>query len=147
MKYNITLGDWSGDGHEKTETFIVKIPKKFSSSDLSSSYEKSVAEFGFKLSDIAKNYDDNEVPAKIAEKLISAGFNADLFDTLDEGDYKGRYFIISDEFVDLIMFMVGRHLDDFSWKLIEDSRPSLVGGYDAIIENRSSVGYGLFDNY
>lgn len=142
-KYEITLGDWSDDGHGKTMTTIVDIPDSISVEDLKDSYSKSVEEFGFRLEAIAEEYEDNVVPAVYAENLIAAGFYAENFDILDEGEYAGKYYIGTDGLLELSMFMIGRHIENFTWSsLTETDIPILIGGYNAILEK--STGYGLF---
>jgi len=56
MLYNVVLGDWSGDGHEKTTVaYKINIPNELANRNiLSESYHKNRTIAGFGYEDIAK---------------------------------------------------------------------------------------------
>lgn len=81
---NLVVGDWSGDGHNKTEQSTIKcnIEKK----ELEKAYKKGTKKIGFDLTqEVCEEYEDMSMPITIAEKLKAAGIDPLEYAEQEEG--------------------------------------------------------------
>lgn len=89
MLVNLVLGDWSGDGHEKTDSVTYKV--NLSETELKASFETGlsildnnkdgVKRRGYSLP-ICEDYEDSRLPADFLVKLKACGL--DPIDYIDE---------------------------------------------------------------
>lgn len=158
MKFKMIFGDWSDDGHGKTETVYVEVPDAITQEMMRENYEKNKQRFGFGYNDFACDYEDGTISAKQVEVLTNAGLDfiqeSDVdWDTLDykrpvvykrdNGDYAlSGDDVMPDSLLPLCMFIIGDGIPGWDWKYLEEDTPVLVGGYEAI--SRDFAGYGLF---
>jgi hypothetical protein len=64
------LGDWSGDGHEKTSTFVYDSNKPLD--ELEAAYHKASSILGFDLiNDVARDYEDSRIKTLYLDRLIN----------------------------------------------------------------------------
>ena len=139
-KFQVIVGDWSGDGHEKTQTFLVVVDDRFTSEILAANYRKNVAELGVDPTTFAAEYEDRSIPADVAKILDSYG--------VVYNEYKGESFMEDDAMTrvgmfNIMMFLFGHGLEGFSWEQEFTNYPVLVGEYRSAI-GPEAVGYGLF---
>jgi len=153
-RFKIAVGDWSGDGHGKSDDYTVEVPDKFTTEILGANFEKNVADFGFGPSDFAYKYDDSTCSPEKFEVLRDKGFfdlNYDPNDYDDDFDgifweqsTKGDYFVGEPEVMaKIVMFYFGYGLEDFSWEFVGEDIPYLLGHYSQVTKT-TSVGYGLY---
>jgi hypothetical protein len=133
-KRKITLGDWSGDGHNVTEVFIVDIPEEFTAEILGSNYRKNVLKLGINPEQFANEYEDSTVPEDVAEKLKQHGIE------LEEDD--GTPYISRKQMVKTLMLLFGYGLNGFTYDIISENLPELVG--PGSYGGPNGVGYGLY---
>lgn len=129
--YCVTLvvGDWSRDGHEKTDT--ISIESNLSPKDIEKAYKKGTKKIGVDLSKtIVADYECNVMSSADVAKFVAAGF--------DLQEFLGAYYEINedgslelgvDEFVDLYLFVVKTGNADFISKRIEPYSNINIGGY------------------
>jgi len=67
MTFKLTLGDWSGDGHNITRSFFFNTNKTVA--ELEQIYEDNSAELGFDIFDYCSDYDDTKIPREDFNKL------------------------------------------------------------------------------
>lgn len=143
------IGDWSGDGHDKSDKIIVSV----SASDVSdeallNSYQKSVDEFGHDLFKSFESYEESSISDDLFFKFVGAGFDPERMES-------NLFAITTDpeepEFdpVALMMWYIGKNIEGFEWSIVQDDYPTLLGGGDdSILANgdrdRGSYGYGLY---
>ncbi len=143
MKYKITVGDWSDDGHGKTETFIVDVVGA-SRKQMFDNYKRNVDRLGFDPQNIANEYEDSYWPREAVEKLQEVGFPfPEEFDIDDE--YYSDWLDL-EMYVNLIMFFMTNGLN-VAWGIVKgEEMPTLIGGYDGYKSDRhtSHFGYGYF---
>ncbi len=145
MDYKIIAGDWSDDGHGKTETYIIEVTSLHSLKEMQKNYARNCEKWGHTLDGVAADYEDNSVPEDLIEKMRADGSvwaeTADLniYDDPSLDTYSAMNFVM--DFIGLNMPKYNG--EAFAWhKKGDDSMPLLVGGYSAQIEK--SFGYGLF---
>lgn len=140
------IGDWSDDGHGKSDKIIVNIEGvDVSDEALQASYEKSKQDLGVDILKLFSSYEENTLPYGVYDKFVSAGFTP-----LEERD--PRYYVWVDDSdvcgLQLFMWFIGQNLEYFKWQEIDVVYPCLVGGYNTIIKEEhgvsSSYGYGFF---
>lgn len=152
----LTIGDWSGDGHSQTKQVIVKISGADVSDDrLKNNREAAARASNVKLENICKEYEDATIITEDLQQLVNAG----IIDLDDERLYAGNQLgiwvdaadfkivfkeSIKAERIDsvaLIMAYAGYTLDDFQWERLEFD--TVLGNHRAPL---GSFGYGLFYN-
>lgn len=68
-KIKFTLGDPSGDGHEKSDSFVVQ--SNLDVNTLQTLHQSVKKELGFDIRDIAGEYEEHSIKSHILSKLIS----------------------------------------------------------------------------
>lgn len=127
------MGDWSLDGHEKTEPLYVK--STHGSADIAEAYAKACNDTGFVLhKQVACKYDDFQLHKHASKKLGKLGF--DLTSITDHD------FLTIDDLFRMFMFMV--NLGNSSIQMVpvelEDETFFLAG-----VDGRNfQLGYGVF---
>lgn len=119
---NLILGDWSHDGHEKTETITIKT--NLSKEQIKSAYIKGSNLIGVDLIDeVAAEYEDSTLSLEYLEKFKKAGFepNEDMF-------YKGFYELDTEEYTNLYFFVLKKGNENFEYEIIENEDID-IGGY------------------
>ena len=137
-KFRVVIGDWSGDGHNETKTYVVVVDDKFTMEILGANYKKNVEELGINPTTFVDEYEDGTVPASVADKLQALGVQ---YTTEEYGD--GENIFTTQGMLDIMMFMFGYGLVDFNWgQEPEITYPILAGGYGSAI-GTDNIGYGL----
>ena len=131
-RISLVIGDWSHDGHEKTEDIDIRC--NFTTKELHAAYKKGTEKLGFDfIATVAVEYEDDRLPADKWEKLTKLGLKLDYelepFDDLDgeEDDYR----IDSITYAEIIMFICSLGSPDLTYKFIEKDYSDNwhVGGY------------------
>lgn len=140
MKFNITIGDWSGDGHQIREEFLIN-----SNVDdinvIREAYFNSTDVIGFELGELCNNYAERTIDEWI-QPLINKLIN-EFYE-----DYKISYECL--EPIDLVYIIISAIMKtDNSIKLEIANRdeyiPSLqFYGFDEKGRHLEMPGYGLF---
>lgn len=155
----INLGDWYGAGHRISEKIIVELRgEDLSDETLSANYTDTSSALSIDLRTVCCEYKENSISAAFYEQLLEMGFEPDtsnpdprpfieVTDVVADSDDQSS--IIRLDPVELVMFYVGNKIKDFSWSRLEESYPTLLGGYNTILKQNADVlstsfGYGLF---
>jgi hypothetical protein len=72
-KYKLTIGDWSGDGHEKTE--IIFLETNRSSKEIDELYKKSASLTGIEFKKLFKDYEEYSLNKDVIEAFQKHGIN------------------------------------------------------------------------
>lgn len=141
---NLVVGDWSGDGHSKTET--VTVSSNLDKSAVLKAYKKGTKKLGFDLSqDVAADYEDNVVSKEQWEKFAAAGLTledlfgsskGDIDDATEDlaGEEAPGFGVYAEAFAHLWLFIVRQGDSNFRYSINETDSPNINIG-----------GYGLFD--
>lgn len=134
-KWKITLGDWSDDGHGKTETFVIEtnVPFKY----IVEYYKKSVEKYLDFSTYVCAEYGDSSINMEQIELFESIGMDMSYykeeFDNEDE-----RFWVAKEDYVDLLLMFVGLSSNKkIEYSIITDKLPEFV-------RHASMFGYGLF---
>lgn len=138
MNYKIVVGDWSGDGHNKTEDFIVSVNK--TKKEILEAYKRTEKDTRVSLTDkLFAEYEDNFMSIEVANSLKKYGvdFNEvdmhiEYCDNDDEYDLPEGYNFTPEGAVVLFMEMAKVNLPDMKYKLLEFE------------ELTKGIGYGFF---
>ena len=146
-----TFGDWSNDGHGRTQEALVELEgEDVSDEAIRNAFLRSQNRFGFNVLEWCSDYEESTVPTDEMDKLVEAGFDPTQFygysspsADYDNGSEWGQEF----DFGAAILFFIQQSLD-FKWAYVTDDYPSLFGDGSGAIDNirqySSFVGYGLF---
>lgn len=139
-QHKIILGDWGGDGHTETSSYLLEIPDQFTTNILVKNYYKNSAELNVDPTTFAVEYEDNIIPVDVVESLVAAGLPLEEFtDSYEEGVGAAT---TPNEMLNILMFLFGRGLEGFTWKHAQSEVSVLIGNFKAPID---SVGYGLYE--
>lgn len=151
-KISLVVGDWSQDGHNQCETYLVKIKgEDVSDEALKESFDKSNKEFGINLYDLFKEYEESSIDSNLMDKFVTAGFDPEhqapgQFFYWEEGDFvdEGETSVVS-----LVMWYIGRNIKGFDWQSIDKNFPAILGGRNPAVpksddDRTAFFGYGLF---
>jgi hypothetical protein len=125
---SLVLGDWSGDGHEKTETIVLR--SNLTNKQIEDAYKKGTNKVGFDfIRTIANEYEDNVISAEKLDALIELGLKD--FDRIGDDTDEDDYNLDTDSFADIYLFIVKLGNEDFEYKiLVGESNPEIrIGGY------------------
>ena len=125
---NLVMGDWSGDGHSKTETITIlsNIDKKAVEKAYKAGTKKTNVNFS---DDVASDYEDSTLPTEVVTKLAEHGFKIEDYSEDEEPTDRG-YGIWTDGYALAWLFIAGVGNPDFKFEVIEDDSPNInIGGY------------------
>lgn len=124
---NLTAGDESQDGHEKTETITVSC--NLTKAQLEKAYRAGTKKLGFDLSaDVAREYEDSSVSEGFVKKLRAAGIDPTEFLEQDDGDWSFGYSATS--FIELWLRIATLGNPSLVFEHMSETSPSIfVGGY------------------
>ena len=135
MKIKMQIGDWSNDGHNQSQDYILSIT---GSTNLEKDYVAGMRKVGFDLTEYCLDYEDNYVPKALIDKVWELGFEfktecyrPDFADEPDN-DLTGLW---ADEYVDLYMTIAAIGNNNLKYEIVGDDLKIIRPG-----------GYGLFYN-
>ena len=123
----VILGDWSGDGHNITETYIVEI--SCTNEELQEFYRNAVKKSGIQFENICEEYEDAVISGEIISTLTKLGVKIPEFDCdyEDENDFIAE----PDNYLELLLNFC-KLGGDFKYKVVND---------DVLFKNPSGYGY------
>lgn len=68
MFVKLVVGDYSGDGHDKTQSFFYELSSPIDS--LEEHYRKAALATGFDITQYFKEYEDRRIPVETAQMLV-----------------------------------------------------------------------------
>ena len=143
MLFSAIIGDWSDDGHGKTETFVLDVEGHFTNDCIKDAYARSKARYGRGLEDVANLHEDSDVPVDWIKQMQDEGLSHLPGDFEWALEY-GRYGIPAqpEDLVHILIHMIKMELPDFHAEIVQI--PLLAGGFGAAIGTREFIGYGCF---
>jgi hypothetical protein len=137
MLYRVVIGDWSDDGHGKTETFFYDIPLSDEAS-LKANYDANCARLNVKPDSWAENYQDWNYPVEDLHRVIRDGFQVWREDTdsfpFDDDNAEFAH----QEFADMLVYLATDGIGTYEPVEI----PAMFGGGFMDSEH---YGYGMFE--
>lgn len=145
-KMKLTLGDWSGDGHSISKTYICSSNKPVE--DVREAHFKFEDLFGFEIGSLCQEYGESWLSKDIYYKLQDIlkwdddeGLTEDWWDENDN-----RYHTEPDELVWIWIKCLEAADNELTLKIVDDSIPSLhFYGVDSASRHLHTPGYGLFE--
>lgn len=130
-KITLVVGDWSGDGHDKSDTYIIE--SNLDLEQLSAAYKAGVQLLGTDLvEDICSDYEDNSFPVEVFNKLQALlgphKVQLDLDEDYPEAEEEFRVYD-SELWVDLILGVCKLGNPSLEWSLIDPDASWHIGGY------------------
>jgi len=124
----LTVGDWSMDGHNQFRTVVVQ--SSLSRAKLEKAFKAGVKKLGVDISKMCADYEDNHITDKTM--MIFAALDSDMFILDGEPEEEGCY-IEPDSFVKLYLLTCKAGDPTLYYEIVEP-------------ENINIGGYGLFGN-
>jgi hypothetical protein len=136
--FMLEFGDPYADGHGQSEEIHVEV-LGYSGDDLRANFKINEKELGIDVSTFAADYQDSRVTYEELLPLLEDGFefgeNTELGIGNEELEEAEEIYIGSDAFTDILMYLYGRGLANFSWRVIE--KPERLNSH-------GNYGYGMF---
>lgn len=132
MKFQLTLvvGDWSDDGHGKTQTFTIRTNR--SPASIMSAYDRGSKKLGFDLSvDVASDYEDYLLDEEKWAAFVKHGLTDDDIVVSDGFESTSAYALslYPAKFADLYLFIVKLGEPEFQCVSMGNSDSIEIGGY------------------
>lgn len=123
---NLVLGDWSDDGHGKTQTKTVRC--NLTLEELEKAYIRGSEIVGFNLCDeVAVEYGDSTLEAPYVAMLKEHGCNFLPDDALEKD---GSCCLYGELFANIFMFVCERGADpELAWEFSKENTNYHIGGY------------------
>jgi hypothetical protein len=142
--YRLVIGDWSHDGHEKSDIFRFKT--NYTREQIIEAYKVAEERSGVSLtshSGILTDYEDGTIKGEAIDKLKALGVSIEeLLKTHDLDDWEGEISVSPDGVARLFLAMVGAVANDFEWEEDHD-RSEFINGFWQKDFNHS-MGYGVY---
>lgn len=130
------IGDWSGDGHMRSEEYMVRSKKPVK--DVREAHFRAPERLGFEIGDICGEYEESKIKEEILAKINPLGYE---FKDSDEID--GAIHPTGREVVNLWTFLLNKV--DPALELEVIAMPSVnFYGHDSQNRHLGVPGYGIF---
>jgi hypothetical protein len=153
MKFYIVLGDWSKDGHGKSEKVLIdsNIPME----ELQEAYKKSCKKTGFDFSEnVCADYEDQKISQKTFDILVenNCPLDKEFFDYIGSSlsepelseDTYDEFLFTDKSLIDTLMWFIGLSIDkEWTWEEVGDEIPCFNGYWSDTLN--VSFGYGLYE--
>lgn len=155
-QYYIVLGDWSGDGHDKSEKILIET--NVSLENLREAYIRSTNETNMSFEthqlfsqkvNFCTEYAHNILTKLMYETLIKYGCPINDMEIDGVGDDPITIdncedcYLYTDSFLNLLMWFISLSIEkDFKWKRVKDEIPCFNGHWGPL---NSTIGYGLYE--
>jgi len=132
-KIEFPIGDWSGDGHGKCDTYLATTP--MSVQEVREAHFAAPSVLGFDIGDICKDYHESEIDESILEK-ISAVLPAWDNERMENTEALFILWISLLNLIDPRLMLT---------PIESDAEPINFYGYDEKKRHLNTPGYGLFE--
>jgi hypothetical protein len=135
MKVKFEIGDWSKDGHNQFDTFILEVD---GSVDVEKDYVKGMRKVGFDLTEYCQEYEDHCIPKALVHKIWELGYETSLESLqpdYDDEPGSDECWIGSEDYLDLYMTIAMIGNGNIKYSTVGDDISVIRPG-----------GYGLFCN-
>ena len=126
---NLVVGDWSADGHGKTDTFSIKTT--FSVADVELAYLQGAQKLGHDIrKSCCQNYEDSCIPIDIMNSLFEHGFDKNSLERssdFEEEEYDG-FPINQEDWVKIFLFTCKLGDPNFKYSYVKGCTLN-IGGY------------------
>lgn len=133
---NLVVGDWSDDGHGKTDT--ITITSNFTMEQIEQAYKDGRGLVGVNLSNVCNDYEDTLLSYEDWQKLSVAGLIIENLH-MDEYSYgeavkaitnKEGIYLSPETFARIYMFIADQGSLGLLWNIINDNYHAInIGGY------------------
>lgn len=140
FKYKIIIGDWSSDGHGKSESFMFNT--NYEKEDIRNAYLKFCEQSNIQLhgDGFFCQYEDNVLSEEDYDKLTQNGCDLSFLELdLDATGGVVEYYFLAEDVFRLFMAMVKVILLDFKYEIF---RPEML--FPSSDFNIGGIGYGVF---
>lgn len=126
MKVSLVVGDWSGDGHEKTDTFVFEIAGIKSYQEIPEAFYAGVKIIGVNINSITSDYENDTISSKDGLLLKAHGYTPRP-DTWVAPN--GEISLSPAEYAEAYMFTCKVGKPQISYKMVDPERVLNIGGY------------------
>lgn len=124
---NLVVGDWSHDGHCKTE--VITISSTFNKTQLERAYKKGTQKIGFDLTeDVCSKYEDMSVPVDVIDKLRASGVKVE--DLIEQNENTWSFAFNCEAFAEVWLEIAKLGSPELEYEFCSIDDPNInIGGY------------------
>ncbi len=134
FEITFSLGDVSGDGHEKSAEYI--FATSHDKIALEAAYEDTVKKTGLDLGDICRKFEDNNLDIKTQNILTQHGVDLSFIEDTQYADAPSDISVSATEFAELMLRFIKISLPSLEFTAVEPERTYFMP--------QRQFGYGLF---
>lgn len=144
-RFKIHIGDWSKDGHNQSESFVVE--STVENEEVQQAFKTAALKIGVISEEmhprfmIADEYEDNGLSNEHAKALTDAGVEIDDLVYNDGTDEEPNYMFEDPQNLAILLMRIAQTELQFEYKFISENIPSFNGYWGGL---NMSIGYGLF---
>lgn len=136
----LIVGDWSGDGHNQTETVVVEC--NLTRTELFTAHNAGCEKLGIAFDNVCADYEDNFISKDVWDKLEAAGLTfEDLPDQASDSYYArskftstGQFPIWINDYAYIYMFIARQGNPELDYHVITDDKTTIqIGGYGLFV--------------
>lgn len=120
----LTVGDWSGDGHNMTASRAIKT--NLTPKELEKAFDKGVKKSGMDITCTCEDCEDSHISLDMWNYFHSRGIKGDLADIYEDED---RVIINVDTYFDIYLKTCEIGNPDFKYEITKDKNTINIGGY------------------
>jgi hypothetical protein len=135
---NFKIGDYSKDGHEKMESYLVQSKKPVL--DIRAAHFKANDVLGFDIGSICEEYEKNSLDSEVTKKLKELNYDMESFDEFDDEDNPVELW--PEKVLDIWLFLLNNVDKELELKYLK--LPCINDNHAHDGKELSSPGYGCF---
>lgn len=140
-QFKLVIGDWSGDGHSRSESYLVR--SNYPVEQVREAHFLIKEKTGIDIERICSEYQDSDIDKNVITKLLSLGFQFEYDDV--ESPTQNDILFGAKEMAKLWVFLLQKADPNLSLEIIDFDIPTLhFWGVDKLSRHIGFVGYGLF---
>lgn len=116
----LVVGDWSGDGHEKTSSVHIKSNMK--REELFAAIESKEVKDVFDIHQVCSDYEENKLSQGVYDKLMELGILKAIENDQDD------FYVYTDVYVELLLDVVKHFYPTFKYSIVNNDSIN-IGGY------------------
>ncbi len=131
----LSVGDWSGDGHGKSDSIVIR--SNLDKKAIEKSYRKATKELGFDFcKDVCAEWEDNNLPKEMLDALVERGLKTVKMDIdfdieRSKKDNEWEVHLWVNDYANIYLFIVALGNKEFQYIPLDgDINPTIhIGGY------------------
>lgn len=125
-RIKLVIGDWSRDGHEKSETFVIE--SNLTKKEIEKAFKKGTKLINIDFTKYCEEYEDSSIPMEVASDLFKLGFDMNSIDDYDQ--FSKTVCLDPTSYMMIYLFLAQKGNPNFGYTIIDENLDEIhIGGY------------------